>query len=318
MSEPRTGGLGAAIEPRLHEFPALAPHGFVRIAYTEWGPADAQQTVLCVHGLTRNGRDFDFLARHLAARGLRVVAPDLPGRGRSEWFAHAEDYGSSTYVALMAALIARLGAARVDWVGTSLGAHIGMELAALPGSPIRRLLMNDFGARVHAAGLQRISGYLRTYRRFATLADLEAHMRRAYATFGALTDAQWRHLAEHSAVPAEDGQVRPHYDPAIAKQFAWPIMLDIVVWRAWDQVTCPVLILRGESSDLLLRATVREMERRGVAARRGLVRAVEIPDCGHAPALMSEQQIGLVEEFLLAPEIGAARTDAPVGRGALA
>src|SRR5258708_35145309 len=136
----------AGLSPGLGEVAALGPHGFARVAYVEWGPADAEQVVLCVHGLTRNGRDFDFLARRLAQRGLRVIAPDLPGRGKSDWVPTATDYATPLYMAAMAAVIARSGAQAVDWVGTSLGGHVGMEMAALPGAPIRRLVLNDFGA----------------------------------------------------------------------------------------------------------------------------------------------------------------------------
>jgi pimeloyl-ACP methyl ester carboxylesterase len=113
----------------------LGPHGFTQVGYTAWGFEDAERTVVCMHGLTRNGRDFDFLAQRLAALAMRVVAPDLPGRGRSAPVARAEDYGTPLYLAVAGALIAHLGVKEVDWVGTSLGGHIGMELAAQPGSP---------------------------------------------------------------------------------------------------------------------------------------------------------------------------------------
>src|SRR4029079_2356004 len=172
------------------EFLALGPHGFGRIGYTAWGPRDAQRTVICVHGLTHNSREFDFLAARLVERGMRVVAPDLPGRGRSDPLANAEDYGTPLYVAAMAGLIARLGVRDVDWVGTSLGGHIGMELAARPGSPIRRLVLNDFGARIPAAALLRIGKYLRNTPRFPTLAEVETYLREIYAPFGPLSDAQ--------------------------------------------------------------------------------------------------------------------------------
>ena len=139
---------GTNLTPRLEEVAALGPHGFTRVAYAEWGPKDASQVVVCVHGLTRNGRDFDFLARRLAQRGLRVIAPDLPGRGRSEWVKNGADYATPLYLAAMSAVIARSDAKAVDWIGTSLGGHVGMEMAALAGAPIRRLILNDFGARI--------------------------------------------------------------------------------------------------------------------------------------------------------------------------
>jgi pimeloyl-ACP methyl ester carboxylesterase len=299
---------------RLDEFRALGPRGFLRIGVTEWGPADAEQVVLCVHGLTRNARDFDFLARRLAAKGIRVVAPDLPGRGRSEWASNGSDYATPLYLAVAAAVIARTGVAEVDWIGTSLGGHVGMEMAALPGAPIRRLVLNDFGARISGVALQRIGAYLRNRRRFESVAALEAHFRTIHEPFGHLTDAQWRHMAEHSAVETEEGDYRQHFDPAIARAFSWPLMVDIALWDVWEKVACPTLILRGEDSDLLHASTVRDMTKRGDAAKKGWVRAVEVRECGHAPALMSDSQISLVEEFLLAErpkakvhKIGASR-----------
>lgn len=286
------------LSPRLEEFRALGPRGFLRIGVTEWGPVDAEQVVVCVHGLTRNARDFDFLARRLAARGMRVVVPDLPGRGRSEWSSNGADYATPLYLSVMAAVIARTGAAEVDWIGTSLGGHIGMEMAALAGAPIRRLLLNDFGARISGTALQRIGAYLRIKRHFHDVAELEAHLRTIHEPFGRLTDAQWRHMAEHSAVKTEDGDYRQHFDPAIARAFSWPLMVDIALWDVWEKVNCPVLILRGEDSDLLHASTARDMAKRGEAARKGWVRTVEVRECGHAPALMSDAQISLVEEFL--------------------
>ena len=288
----------------LEEIRVLGPRGFTRVAYADWGPRDAAHVVICVHGLTRNGRDFDFLARRLATRGLRVIAPDLPGRGRSEWVQPGTDYATPLYLATAATLIAATGAKAVDWLGTSLGGHIGMELAAMPGTPIRRLILNDFGARVAGSALQRIGAYLRVKRRFSSIDDLEAHLRSIHEPFGKLTDAQWRHLAEHSAVKTDDGDYRQHYDPGIARMFSWPLMVDISLWHVWDKVACPTLILHGEDSDLLHASTVRTMVKRGEAGRKGLVRAIEVRECGHAPALMSDAQISVVEEFLLEKPAG--------------
>lgn len=289
----------AELTPRFDEVSAYGPHGLVRVAYTEWGSKDAEQVVVCVHGLTRNSRDFDFLARRLVAKGMRVIAPDLPGRGRSAWVTPATDYATPLYLAAMVAVIGRTGAAEVDWIGTSLGGHVGMEMAALEGAPIRRLVLNDFGARISGAALQRIGSYLRIKRHFDDIPAIEAHLRSIHEPFGKLTDAQWRHLAEHSAVKTEDGNFRQHYDPAIGRAFSWPLMVDIALWSVWEQVSCPTLILRGEDSDLLHASTVRDMAKRGVAGKAGLVRSIEVRGCGHAPALMNDAQISIIEEFLL-------------------
>ena len=294
----------APLTPRFADFLALGPHGFTQVAYTAWGPEGAERTIVCVHGLTRNSRDFDFLAQRFAAQGMRVVAPDLPGRGRSAPVPHAEDYSAPLYVAVMGALIAHLGVKEIDWIGTSLGGHIGMELASRPGNPIRRLVLNDFGARVPAAALLRIGNYLRNTPALHTLAEVETYFRNIYAPFGPLSDAHWRHLAEHSVIE-ESGQLRLNYDPKIATQFSRPLFLDVTLWRVWELVECPVLILRGQSSDLLLQETVVEMKRRGLAARLGRVQSIEVPHCGHAPALMAEEQIRVINDFLLADTVAS-------------
>lgn len=288
----------AALQPRLKEVSALGPGGFRKLAYAEWGSELASRTVICVHGVSRSGRDFDLLAAELAKSGARVIAPDLPGRGRSEWLPSPAHYSDQTYVGAMAALIARLDVHEVDWIGTSLGGHIGMLLAAEEGSPIRRLVLNDFGARVSAAALRRIGGYLTRSWVFKSKDALESHLRDALAPFGELTEEQWHHLATHSAVEDPDGTYRFHYDPAIGARFAIPIWLDVVLWQVWERIECPVLILRGEHSDLLSAHTVEMMCKRGAAAKAGRVSAVEIEDCGHAPALMDAAQIGLIQGFL--------------------
>ena len=286
--------------PRFHTYPLLGPFGFVRLHYTEWGPRESERTVICLHGLTRNGRDFDFLARHLASRGMRVVAPDLPGRGRSERLPGAHHYVTETYLAAMAALLARLDVTEVDWVGTSLGGHIGMEFAARRNAPVRRLVLNDFGARLQGAALNRLGQYSRMRKQFDSIDELERHLRTIYQPFGRLTDEQWRHMTEHSAARDEQGRYCQNYDPAISTTFMlWPAMLDIALWHVWERVECPALILRGETSDLLLAHTVDQMMERGIAAAHGLVESVEIADCGHAPSLMDPEQIRVIEDFLV-------------------
>jgi pimeloyl-ACP methyl ester carboxylesterase len=300
----RAGSPEPDATPRQREFVALGPHAFTRVSYVEWGSPNAQRTVICLHGLTRNGRDFDYLARRLVKKGMRVVAPDLPGRGHSAPMANWHDYGTPLYLAVMAGLIARLDVEEVDWVGTSLGGHIGMEFAAHAGAPIRRLVLNDFGARIAARALQRISAYLTadTGRTFASIEEIDEHLREILEPFGDLTDEQWRHLAVHGAVEVPGGRWRLRHDPAISKTFWWPIVLDIVLWQVWDKVECPTLILRGVHSDLLSAETVRLMTRRGAAAKRGVVRSVDVPACGHAPALMEDSQTDVVAEFLLADD----------------
>jgi pimeloyl-ACP methyl ester carboxylesterase len=276
---------------REHNLPCLGPHGFHRVNYYEWGDADNPNVLICVHGLTRNGRDFDDLARALSSE-YRVLCPDIAGRGKSEWFMHKEDYGYPLYCSDMASLIARSGAQQVDWVGTSMGGLIGMFLAAQPNSPVRRLVMNDVGAFIPKASLERLSKYVGKDPRYASFDEFEQYIRAVSAPFGALTDAQWRHLAQTNGRKFEDGQWGPIYDPALGLAFR-VAPADVVLWPFWDQVRCPTLLLRGADSDLLLAETAREMTRRGPKAK-----VVEFAGIGHAPMLMSADQIGVVKEFL--------------------
>lgn len=286
--------------PRLQSMPVLSPGGFTQLAWAEWGDERAARTAVCVHGLTRNGRDFDVLAAALADAGWRVIAPDVPGRGRSERLRRSEDYTYPFYMAALSALIGRLAVATVDWIGTSMGGLIGMMLAAQPGSPIRRLVVNDIGPFIPKASLQRIADYIGQAYSFGTQAELEGYLRRVHAPFGALTDAQWRHLATYSSAPVENGHVCLHYDPAIAQAFKSAPIDDISLWPIWEAITGPVLVLRGADSDLLLKDTAEEMTRRGAAATRGLVQLRTIAGAGHAPALMAADQVALVRDFLAA------------------
>ena len=278
--------------PREGQLLGLSAAGFHRLSYVEWGPETAERTLLCVHGLTRNGRDFDDLARDMAAAGWRVVCPDVVGRGRSDWLANADDYGYPQYLADINALLARLDVERVDWVGTSMGGLFGMMVAAMPKNPIRRMVINDVGPLVPKAALERIKSYLGQAQRFASFAEAEAHLRYIHAPFGDLSDPQWQLLTEHSVVEDGDGYVL-RYDPEIRRPFEQQPIEDAVLWPVWDAIGCPTLVLRGESSDLLLPETADEMTRRGPRAQLQVV-----PDCGHAPALMAPNQIAAVRDFL--------------------
>jgi pimeloyl-ACP methyl ester carboxylesterase len=269
----------------------LGPHGFYRMAYAEWPGPGTRRPIMCVHGLTRNGRDFDRLAAALSA-DAPVYCPDMPGRGRSQWLDRAEDYTYPTYLAAAAALLARLDASEVDWVGTSMGGIMGMLLAALPGTPIRRLVLNDIGPLIPASGLARLATYVGADPVFADAAALEADLRRIAATFGSLSDADWRHLARISTRTRSDGTLGYAYDPRIAAAVRGEPK-DVDLWASWDAIAAPVLVLRGANSDLLRAADAHAMTERGPRAR-----LVELPGIGHAPALMAADQIALVRDFL--------------------
>lgn len=276
----------------------LSTAGFHQMAYVEWGVADNPQVLVCVHGLTRNGRDFDFLAQALAA-DYRVVCPDVVGRGKSDWLSNKSLYVMPQYCADLTTLLARLNVETVDWLGTSMGGLIGMALAAQPGSPIRRLILNDAGPVVSAVSLARIGDYLGSSPRFDSIEQAEAYVRAVSAPFGPHTDAQWRHLTVHAVREAADGKIEFRYDPGIAQVYQQGQQLsggkDVELWPLFDAITCPTLLLRGEQSDLLTPQTAQAMTQRGPRAQ-----LVEIPGVGHAPTLMNEAQIAPVRDFLLA------------------
>jgi pimeloyl-ACP methyl ester carboxylesterase len=268
--------------------------GSHELSFTDWGAPDAGRAVVCVHGLTRNGRDFDHLAAVLATEA-RVICPDIIGRGRSDRLADPEHYALPTYIAHMIQLIDRLGLGQVDWVGTSMGGLIGMGVAVADAGKIRRLVLNDVGPFLPKAALERINQYLGLDLRFADLAALEAHLRTIHAGFGPLSDAEWRHLAEHSALLRDDGTVALNYDQRLALPLKRGPTVDIDLWPVWDQIRCPVLVLRGVESDLLAAETALEMARRGPCAE-----IVEIDGTGHAPVLMAKDQIEIVRNWLSA------------------
>jgi pimeloyl-ACP methyl ester carboxylesterase len=268
--------------------------GSHELSFTDWGAPDAAHAVVCVHGLTRNGRDFDHLAAVLAA-DARVICPDIIGRGRSDRLADPEHYALPTYVAHMIQLIDRLGLGQVDWVGTSMGGLIGMGVAVADAGKIRRLVLNDIGPFLPKAALERINQYLGLDLRFVDLAALEAHLRAIHAGFGPLSDAEWRHLAEHSALLGNAGTLALNYDQRLALPLKRGPIVDVDLWPVWDQIGCPVLVLRGVESDLLTAATAVEMARRGPCAE-----VVEIDGTGHAPVLMAKDQIEIVRSWLSA------------------
>lgn len=265
------------------------------MAYAEWGERDNPRVLLCVHGLTRCARDFDFLAAALQAH-YRVVCPDVAGRGDSDWLKNPLEYVLPTYVNDMVALIARLDVESLHWVGTSMGGLIGMALASLPGSPVSRLVLNDVGPVLTAASLDRIAAYVGNAPKFPDLRAAELYVRAVSAPFGPHSDAQWRFLTEHVVRREADGSYRMAYDPAIATPFnAQQPHQDIELWNLYDALRCPTLVLRGEHSDLLTRETASQMASRGPRAK-----IAEIAGIGHAPTLMHADQIAVVKSFLLA------------------
>jgi len=269
----------------------LDPHGFHFMRYTEWGDPANPRVLICAHGLTRNGRDFDYVARSLED-AYRVVCPDVVGRGRSDWLRDPADYHYSVYCGDMATLIAKLGAETVDWLGTSMGGILGMILASVPGSPVRKLIMNDVGCLIPKAAIERIGKYVGNDPPYESLDALEAAMRDV-SPFGELSAEQWRHLAMHVAKQDDKGQWRFRYDPGIGKNFHAAPLADVDLRQYWEAVHGPALVIRGENSDLLRAETLEEMR------RRSHTETLVVPRTGHAPMLMDDFQAGAIRRFLL-------------------
>jgi pimeloyl-ACP methyl ester carboxylesterase len=281
-------------EFRQRQVQCITPSGLHQLAYTEWGDPGNRKLLVCVHGLSRCGRDFDSLARAMTSH-YRVVCPDVPGRGLSGWLKNPMEYQVQTYVADMVTLLARLDADSVHWVGTSMGGMIGMALASLPETPLQKLVLNDVGPIVTAVSLARIGEYLGKAPQFPNFAAAAQYIRAVSAPFGTHSDAEWCILTEHVTRRQPDGSYRMHYDPAIAVPFsAAKPDKDIDLWSYYDAIRCPTLVIRGALSDLLKRQTLQEMAGRGPRAK-----TVEIPEVGHAPTLMHADQIAIVRDFLL-------------------
>jgi pimeloyl-ACP methyl ester carboxylesterase len=248
--------------------------------------------VVCAHGYSGNAHDFDPLAGELA-QAARVICPDVAGRGQSDWLAAPFGYNFTQFLADFRSLLAHIGVDAVDWIGTSMGGLLGLMLAAQARSPIRSLVMNDVGAFVPLEALRRIAGNLHAPERFASLAEVEAHLRRTHADWGEITDAQWASLVRHGARKVEGGY-RLHYDPRIAQVVQPPPFAPgLYFWSEWYRVRCPVLLVRGEHSEVFPPSVAAAM----VAAKPGTER-VEVAGAGHAPALMSAAEIATVREFV--------------------
>jgi pimeloyl-ACP methyl ester carboxylesterase len=282
-------------EMRQRAVRCLSPAGFHRMAYAEWGDPGNPRVLVCVHGLTRCGRDFDFLAQALAA-DYRVVCPDVVGRGASAWLSDTRHYTIPQYCADMVTLLARLDVERVDWLGTSMGGLIGMALAAHADGPIGRLVLNDVGPVITAASIARIGEYVGKAPPFASVEQAEGFLRFVCAPFGNLSDAQWRHLTVHALRRNADGSFALAYDPGIAEPFkaAMGEGKDVELWSFYDAIRSPTLVIRGALSDLLTADTARAMTERGPKAR-----LAEVPGVGHAPVLMDAAQIAIVRDFLM-------------------
>lgn len=305
----------ASAQPRLDYVMCASPFGTHRMAYWEWGDPDNDRVLLCVHGLTRTGRDFDELARSLS-NDYRVVCPDVVGRGKSDWLIQPSSYTVPQYVADMLTLIARLDPGQLDWVGTSMGGLIGLGLAgtvamSAAGRPDRgsyglapqqtlnigKMVLNDIGPVLEINGLSRIAEYVGEPMQFNSFEQAVDYVRSVSHGFGEHDTRAWAELTRHVFVQ-DNGRWVKHYDlriaqPMAAQSAAFLQGSEALLWAAWDTLSSPALIIRGEVSDLLTADTAQEMLR-----RNGRATLVTVPDVGHAPTLRTADQIAPIQQFL--------------------
>ena len=283
------------------------------MAYWRWGNAQAQRVLVCAHGLTRQGRDFDRLAQALVAQSteaLQVICPDVAGRGQSEWLNNPALYQIPQYAADMLAMLgqvqAQLGSLpmqSLDWVGTSMGGLIGLVLSGQPGlplpAPIRRLVLNDVGPAITWSSVQRMQSYVGQYGQYRDLDEAAAQLWTLSQGFGPVLPEVWREMSSHMTRPGTQGGLTLHYDPAIGVPLRamTPDMAaagEATLWALYDQVQAQTLLIRGQDSDLLTPETALEMTQRGPHAR-----LETWPGFGHAPTLTGEEQIRALASFLL-------------------
>jgi pimeloyl-ACP methyl ester carboxylesterase len=281
---------------REGSFQTLNSSGPARIAYSDWGPLDGR-IIICVHGLTGNGRDFDYLAPALVEDGYRVICPDMPGRGRSDYCVNPLDYTHAQYAKDIQALYDHFGItseSSIDWLGVSMGGLIGFRVAAQVNSPIKRMILNDIGPEVPQAALDFINAVVSQTYRFATMDEFEKRLKETRGlSWGPVTDEQWKHMAKTSVRRLPDGILTYAYDPNIQKGFGEVPIGEIDLWQCWDSLDIPVLALRGGFSLLYTQEIADKM-----MARSSKMTFETIPGCGHVPSLMAPDQIALIRRWL--------------------
>jgi len=273
--------------------------GFHDLHYMEWGDKSAEKTVICVHGLTHNSRFFDHIACELSTKGYRVICPDIVGRGKSDWLSNPKLYGYPLYVSDMVALLTNLKLSNIDWIGTSMGGLIGMMVETTLPHVINKMVLNDIGPFIPATALNRIGEYVGQSQTFPNKESAIKYLKNSMNDLGINEESHWQHLTEHRFAENEDGTWSFNYDPAIAHPFRkksgkQKMLPDLDLWKMWQMIHCPMLVLRGAESDLLQKDTALKM------ATRDNVDLVEIENVGHAPMLMDEHQIKIITDWLIA------------------
>ncbi|MFJ1269573.1 alpha/beta fold hydrolase [Legionella lytica] len=281
-----------------HQVMGIDSQSFHQMNYYEWGNPNNPKVLLCVHGLFRNGRDFDELAQALSSH-YRVICPDMVGRGLSDKLINANDYSVPTYIADITILLAQLGVTEIDFLGTSMGGMIGMIMAAMNNSPIKKLVLNDIGPFVDTQALQRIIDYGTegSKHSFQTLEEVEAYFKKTYSSFAQLSPEQWQQLAVAGVWESPNNHYQLAYDPKIIDNVIVATQHNIPLWALWSKVQCPVLLLHAALSDVLSENTVMQMQQ-----LQPRLKTVTIPDIGHPVSLMKHDEIELIKEWLIGPE----------------
>lgn len=281
-------------------FYALHDTEYTRVVYSEWGPKNGDP-VICVHGLTGNGQEFDIIAEHLSSQGYRVLAIDLPGRHRSDDLKNPDGYAYSFYVQILNNLLIHAGIDRpnsVHWIGTSLGGLLGMRMAGIENSPIKSLILNDIGPHVPEEDLRMIDTYLAYSYEFDTLEQYKTFMIEGKKpNYGPMKDEHWDQMLSYCARKLPNGKITSTYDPEIKHVFAKEPIGEYPLWPYWDRITCPTLILRGGKSTLFPQSVADEMMVRG-PGKENLCTFIRWDECGHVPSLMDEGQIQTIDTWL--------------------
>lgn len=281
--------------PQQHYYLGMSPEGFHRLSYLEWGERDNPEVLICVHGLMRNAHDFDYLARELS-KEYRIICPDIVGRGDSDYIGSTLIYNFTQYISDMVALISRIGVSEVNWLGTSMGGIIGMMMASMPKTPIKKLILNDVGMVIPSLAMTRIATYARNDLGFQSLDEAKKYFKLIMPAFGIRDEEKWDHIVKWGTRQAQDGTHKLAYDPAIGQAFVSVSANDIHLETFWNDLKCPVLVLRGEDSDLLTPEIINKM-----SILQPQMDVIEIPNAGHAPALMSAFEIECVRGWLKSP-----------------
>lgn len=280
----------------------LSPEGFHPLCYGEWGKQNEGSGVLCVHGLTRNKSDFSYLAESLK-QDFHVTALDVVGRGESAYFQNPQYYSYQQYLSDIYTLVARLRWENIYWIGSSMGGLLGMIMASLPNSPVKALILNDIGPFIPKETAEKIRQYAGTKVNFSTLEEGKEFLKQRYGGFGIEHPEHWEHFFHHSLVKDQDGSYTLAYDPQVSNVIAdqatsIPSLQDaagnFLFWHYWHHVKCPVLLIRGESSDVLPYSVIEKMQSMGPKFE-----LVEIKNAGHAPALMEKEHIDIIHRWLL-------------------